>query len=133
VLSTTVSVAATATVSAVLVFGALSFFCLLAAGAFSFFELADFLESFAVDFDFAPFAAAFVAFAPLAGFLSLDLPFASFLVLLAGVLLVALVVFLAESFFAVFLDEALSLGSLPLDLPFSLSLDSAAFFGYLAS
>lgn len=124
---------ATGTVSTIFVFAGVSFFCLLVGGAFSFFELADFLESFPVDLDFAPLAVAFVALAPLAGFLSLDLPFASFLVLLAGVLLVALVGFLAESFFAGFLDEALSLVSLPLDLALSLSLESAVFFGYLAS
>jgi len=74
-----------------------------------------------------------VALAPLAGFLSLDFDFASFLVALAGVLLVAFVAFLPASFFAGFLDEDLSLESFGLDLDLSLSFPSALFFGALAS
>tara|TARA_B110001450_G_scaffold254960_1_gene281392 strand:- start:1033 stop:1296 length:264 start_codon:yes stop_codon:yes gene_type:complete len=58
---------------------------------------------------------------------------ASFLAPFAGVLLADLAGFLAASFFAPFFAAGLSFPSLALDLDLSLSLESAAFFGYLAS
>lgn len=94
------------------------------------------MESFAVDLvALAPFAGVLAAaLLPFAGFLSFDVVFlASFFAPFAGVLLVDLAGFLAASFFVVFFAAGLSFPSLALDLDLSLSLESAVFFGYLAS